>query len=316
MRFQTGNIISGLWTLEKQISESSDYQIFHANSNYNIHVVLKITKNRVTRYAPHMYTLNSEFSNLRAIHEFAESIMGLSLNQIPIVKPISFIPHSNHPIMVLKPLKRSINVFLQEHSLKYRITSLVGFFMIKALELTHRAGYVHMDVNPSHMIAQVGKGSVKFFLGGFRHAVRFVDQTSIFALPYTQSNQRSGDVLFSSVNAMSSFTCGPRDDLESLGYCLIYMVRRRLPWSGMDEVKQKNLIIKLKDPGYRKQLCRGLGVMERYFAIVDRIERKRMPKYDDLRAIFREYIEVLGGIDHAFDFRPPTNPMEGVFKQG
>ena len=315
MIFQTGNIIDGLWQLQQQISESKDYQIFNAITNNATHVVLKITKNKVTRRSPHIYTLNNEYNHLITIHEFAEETMGLSLDQIPIVRPTSFVPHRNHPVMTLQPLNRSIDTFLEEHRLKYRITYLVGFFMVQALELTHRAGYVHMDVNPSHIIAQMSSGPLKFLLGGFRHAVRFVDHTSTFALPYIQSNQRSGDVLFSSVKAMSNYTCGPRDDLESLGYCLVYMLRRRLPWSGLDELKHKDLIKELKDPAHREQLCGGVNVLQRYFEIVDQIERKRIPRYGDLRAVFRKCIEAAGGMGRGFDFRAPKNPMEGFIEE-
>ena len=315
MVFQTGNFIAGRWQLQEQISESDNYQIFTAIADCNTHVILKITKKKPTTHVPHIYTLKNEYKILLAINELAEVAMELAQDNIPIVKPISFVTNRNYSVMTLPDLIGSVDDFLQEHPLNYRLTYLAGYFMVQALELTHRAGYIHMDVNPSHIIAQMGDESLKFLLGGFRHAVRFVDLTSTIVLQYIQSNQRSGDVLFSSANAMSKYTCGPRDGMESLGYCLVYMLRRKLPWSGLDEVEDKDRIMELKQPAHREQLCARLGVLEKYFDITDKSGRNPMLRYGDLTTVFREYIEKTGGMERGFNFKAPIDPTEGFIEE-
>ncbi len=315
MRFQSGNIINNVWKLQQLISESNDYQVFNAINSLNIHVVVKISKNRVIRRAPLVYSLNKEYNNLITIHQESQNIPGLSIDQIPIVDPVSFASHRNYPFMVLHPLRTSLDVILKQNPLKYRTAYLAAFFMVQALEFTHRAGFVHMNLNPSHIITEVQGTMLKFRLGGFRHITRFVDYTSCFALPPIKTNHSPGDVLFSSVNAMSYNSCLPKDDFESLGYCLIYLLRRNLPWSGIDKAQHRDRIIELKQPVHREQMCEGMEVVQRYFEVVDKMDRNSVPEYSELRAIFRENVEELRKtVGGGLDLRGPKNSREGYIE--
>jgi serine/threonine protein kinase len=98
-----------------------------------------------------------------------------------------------------------------------------------------------------------------------------------------------------------------RDDLESLGYIMIYFCRGSLPWQGLkaateDErnelVKEKKMNTPIED------LCHGLpDAFTSYFKHVQTLKFDDRPNYSYLRKLFRNlFIRERFQYDHVFDW--------------
>lgn len=82
-----------------------------------------------------------------------------------------------------------------------------------------------------------------------------------------------------------------RDDLESIGYCLVYFYVGKLPWQGLpvlngqsieDAIKEKKCNISIDD------LCKGLPIeFKDYFYCVSNLSIKDEPDYSFLRNLFK-----------------------------
>ena len=97
------------------------------------------------------------------------------------------------------------------------------------------------------------------------------------------------------------------DDLESLGYMLLYFLRGSLPWQGLkaaDETQKNKLILEKKQTISTKILCRGLP--KEFMAYFDHIHSSSFddtPKYSYLRRIFHDlFIRKGFEYDHVFDW--------------
>src|SRR6266700_6002673 len=81
-----------------------------------------------------------------------------------------------------------------------------------------------------------------------------------------------------------------RDDMESLGYLLVYFLRGSLPWQGLKapERKQKDkLILEKKRATSIEQLCDGLPKeFAEYFHHIRSLGFEDPPRYPYLRKIF------------------------------
>jgi hypothetical protein len=97
------------------------------------------------------------------------------------------------------------------------------------------------------------------------------------------------------------------DDVESLGYIMIYFCRGSVPWQGLkasteDErnglVKEKKMNTPIMD------LCRGLpDAFTNYFQSVRTLKFDDRPNYSYLRKIFRNlFIREGFQYDHVFDW--------------
>ena len=81
-----------------------------------------------------------------------------------------------------------------------------------------------------------------------------------------------------------------RDDLESLGYVLIYLLKGKLPWQDLNV--QKNMkaenITRVKMKTQLSQLCQGIsGVFLEYMRHVKNLGFTESPNYDELINLFK-----------------------------
>ena len=97
-----------------------------------------------------------------------------------------------------------------------------------------------------------------------------------------------------------------RDDMESLGYLLVYFLRGSLPWQGLKAPeKQKNkLILEKKIATSVEQLCDGLPKeFAEYFHHIRSLGFGDPPRYRYLRKIFRTlFLRESFEYDHVFDW--------------
>ena len=82
------------------------------------------------------------------------------------------------------------------------------------------------------------------------------------------------------------------DDLESLGYMLLYFLRGSLPWQGLiatDQTQKEELILEEKRRINTEDLCEDLPQeFAIYFDYIRSLDFDEKPKYSYLRKIFRD----------------------------
>ena len=83
-----------------------------------------------------------------------------------------------------------------------------------------------------------------------------------------------------------------RDDMESLGYVLLYFCRGSLPWQGLNAATKKqkyDQILKKKMNITTEELCRGLPAeFTTYLNLARNIGFDEKPDYTYMRKIFRD----------------------------
>ncbi len=97
------------------------------------------------------------------------------------------------------------------------------------------------------------------------------------------------------------------DDLESLGYMLLYFLRGSLPWQGLtatDQTPKEELILQEKRRINTKDLCEGLPPQFAvYFDYIRSLDFDEKPKYSYLRRIFRDlFVRESFDYDHVYDW--------------
>lgn len=90
----------------------------------------------------------------------------------------------------------------------------------------------------------------------------------------------------------SSTAQSPRDDLEALGYMLVYFRKGRLPWQGLKSVtgEAKYLhVLEMKQEISVEELCADLPPeFARYMHYVRQLQEDERPDYRHLRKLFND----------------------------
>jgi len=96
-----------------------------------------------------------------------------------------------------------------------------------------------------------------------------------------------GTLRYVSINAHLGKEQSPRDDMESLGYVFLYLLRGSLPWQGLKgkSTEKENRVLERKQQADKFNLFNGVPVeFKKYFEHV-RSEKKLDHRY--LRRLFR-----------------------------
>jgi serine/threonine protein kinase len=144
------------------------------------------------------------------------------------------------------------------HSMSVEMVACIGIEAISILEKMHSKGYVHGDVKPENFLLGP-PGTLeekKLFLVDLGLATKWKDAGSGQHVDYDQRPDTfRGTVRYASVHAHLGRTGSRRDDLESLAYTLIFLLRGRLPWQGFQGENKSFLVCKKKMGTSPESLC-------------------------------------------------------------
>ncbi|GJM94850.1 hypothetical protein PR202_ga11532 [Eleusine coracana subsp. coracana] len=127
------------------------------------------------------------------------------------------------------------------HSMSVEMVACIAIEAISILEKMHSKGYVHGDVKPENfLLGPPGTPEEKkLFLVDLGLATRWKEPGTGEHVEYDQRpDVFRGTVRYASVHAHLGRIGSRRDDLESLAYTLIFLLRGRLPWQGYQLIYQ------------------------------------------------------------------------------
>lgn len=93
----------------------------------------------------------------------------------------------------------------------------------------HHRHFLHRDIKPDNFLIGSAKRANKVFIIDFGLAKRYLQRDGTH-IPYRDSKNLTGTARYASINTHLGIEQGRRDDLESLGYVLMYFLRGSLPW--------------------------------------------------------------------------------------
>jgi serine/threonine protein kinase len=104
---------------------------------------------------------------------------------------------------------------------------------LSVLKSLHDHHHVHLDVKPDNFMIGTGDRSSQVFLIDFGLTRLFRNPATHKHITQVKGLDITGTVRYSSINSHLGLTQSRRDDLESLVYVIVYLVKGRLPWQGI-----------------------------------------------------------------------------------
>ena len=107
-------------------------------------------------------------------------------------------------------------------------------------------------------MVQFNNATPTIFLIDFGLAQLFRNPATYLHIPFTTKHSIVGTLPFTSINGQQGHAQSRRDDLESLAYTIIYLVRGHLPWTSFLVRSDRQAVLRMKMATTAEELCEGL----------------------------------------------------------
>ena len=165
-------------------------------------------------------------------HLESEAFTLMNLKGYGIPQLISYGKRGSYNILIEELLGPNIEFlwekygFKKELSVKNNITlkdiCLIAIQILERLQYIHDKDMIHCDIKPKNFV--IGRNNPKIiYLIDFGLAKKFRSSKTGKHVRFANKYKLIGTFFFSSCNAIKGYELSRRDDLESLGYALLYL---------------------------------------------------------------------------------------------
>jgi casein kinase I family protein HRR25 len=219
--------------------------------------------------------------NESVIYQYLNNIQG-----IPIVK--WFGKDETNYYMVLNLLGESLESI--KNNLTFSLTNVlqIGIQVIILLKTIHDKGLVHRDIKPDNFLLGLNNQRKRIYIIDFGLCKTYM--TNDEHNPVKKTNNLIGSLTYASINTHNCIELSRRDDMESLGYMLIYFYLGKLPWQDLSS-ENVNVIQKLKqDITIHDKLPQ---ILVNYIKYVRCLEYEEKPNYFLIIDNFKRELEII-----------------------
>ncbi|XP_076886784.1 casein kinase 1-like protein 2 [Bidens hawaiensis] len=179
--------------------------------------------------------------------------------------------------------------------------------MINRIEFVHLKSFLHRDIKPDNFLMGLGRRANQVYIIDFGLVKKYRDTTTHQHIPYRDNKNLTGTARYASMNTHLGIEQSRRDDLESLGFVLMYFLRGSLPWQGLKAGNKKQKYEKISEKKVStsiEALCRGYPTeFASYFHYCRSLRFEDKPDYAYLKRIFRDlFIREGFQFDYVFDW--------------
>mmetsp|Transcript_49053 Transcript_49053/g.129671 ORF Transcript_49053/g.129671 Transcript_49053/m.129671 type:complete len:323 (-) Transcript_49053:132-1100(-) len=200
-------------------------------------------------------------------------------------------------VMVLDLLGPSLEDLFNfcDRRFSLKTTLMLADQMISLIEYIHSRSFLHRDIKPENFLMGVGRNVKQLYIIDFGLAKKYRNPYTQHHIPYREGKQLTGTARYASLNTHLGIEQSRRDDLEAIGYVLVYFMKGSLPWQGIKGPKEEK---------YRK-------IMERKDSTPNEVLTKQLPMEF---CAFLNYCRNLGFEDRP-NYAYPRMIMQELFKR-
>ena len=262
-----------------------------SKSQYSVVFLAKNIKDN-NYVAVKMQGKNAKSSELEKETYYLYTLKGFGIPKI-----LSFGIYGNYKVLVETLLGKTIDVLLKANKNKksrMKDICMIAIQIIERIEYIHNKNIIHQDIKPANFLVGNPDDSVIYVID-YGMSKKYRSSVKGNHIIFSKKKKFRGTFNFSSINCMKLYEESRRDDLESIGYMIIYLITGKLPWSKISNVsvlERYKAILNLKQNISNQELCKGLPFeIFHYMNYVKSLRFEEKPNYSYLRNLFLSILQ-------------------------
>lgn len=279
-------LVGGRWKLGAKLGAGAFGEVYLAKDVETLELVA-VKMERIGNKHPQLLYENRVY---KWLNNSSSEVVGVP-------RPRFFGPMGNFNVLVMDLLGPSLEDRLNEvhRHMSVKSVLMIAIQAMRRIEFVHSKSFLHRDIKPDNMLMGINGDTNVVYLVDFGLAKRYRDHVNKQHLPYREGKHLTGTARYASVRTHLGIEQSRRDDLESLGYVLVYLYKGALPWQGIRVANKKQKYAKIREKKQNvslRELCKDMpSQMIDYFRYVRRLDFEDRPDYSYLRSLFRKALE-------------------------
>lgn len=205
--------------------------------------------------------------------------------------------YRDRKLIVMDLLGSSLETLLGKHK-RFGLKTVIQLAvkMIDTMRFVHSFGYLHRDIKPDNYV--IGRDDPRdLYCIDFGLAKKYIKSNGDH-IDFLENRKFVGTARYASINAHRGVEQSRRDDMESIGYLLVYFFKGKLPWQGVkhkDKKERYRLIHRRKEEVSTEELCSSMPrEFVTYLNYVKNLDFDEKPHYTALKNMFTKLYDSRG----------------------
>lgn len=219
-------------------------------------------------------------------------------------------------VMVMEMLGETLDDLYIKCGRQFSLKTVImlAIQMLKRIEHLHQNGYIHRDIKPANFLMGLNERQDTLYLIDMGLRKRYLDLHTCKHISYSSNKKVIGTPRYVSINTHKGIEQCCRDDLEAIGYMLMYFNLGKLPWQGLKAPTRQEKytkILKQKSSTPVDVLCSEFPTaFHDYLSYCRQLRFAETPNYDYCRSLFTQlYKEKQFPEDGIFDWMTQPQNM-------
>ena len=216
-----------------------------------------------------------------------------------------FTQNDEFNILIMELMGKSLEDLINiNKKFSIKTVCMLAYQMINILQYIHEKHIIHRDIKPDNFVMGLNENNAHLYIIDFGLSKKYRSSKTLMQYPLIKRKKLVGTARYASIHALEEFEQSRRDDLESVGYVLIYFLKGRLPWQGLKAKGKEERYMKIltkKKEIKSEELCKGFPfIFQNFVHYSKNLDYLEEPDYENLNDMFVKCIN--NELNDNFDF--------------